>query len=440
MVSMQLALSEVEQLLGVAEPDEEGIANLEEFIIKCNTAEVDGEPLVEDSIYDRAVEILRTAKPDSDVLSELWDKSLETGILDEDLDIHLRDHPMLSIQTIKSWDDTKDFFDSIESNVTLFMSYKINGHGIRIVYQDGELVRATSRARNSGGRDLTKQCKSFCPTHIEAWEGCGVIEVRGEACLQVDKLDEVRTLTGKTLVSPFSAVSALIRPYATQEESSHLTFLAYRLFDGAQRDRSDEYVELEEVGFLTPDTDLIMLSEEEFDVDGSLRAGVEQSFHDVFEKKYSDGEFPYFCDGVVVEVDDHDIFEELGSDGSRAGGNIALKVGQWKQDQYTGIVQKIIWTSGKDKFSPVAIVASEPDKAMLDDEGNILNYEDLGVVVAQGNRVRRVPLYEPRNILMLDAYPGQPLSFRYGGEAGVVPCRADGSLLSDDAAKALLTN
>ena len=59
----------------------------------------------------------------------------------------------------------------------------------------------------------------------------------------------------------------------------------------------------------------------------------------------------------------------------------------------------------------------------------IENYKELGVITAGGNRVRKVPLYEPNNVLMLDAYIGNNLFFRYGGEAGVVPCFEDGTPL-----------
>lgn len=93
-----------------------------------------------------------------------------------------------------------------------------------------------------------------------------------------------------------------------------------------------------------------------------------------------------------------------------------------------------MWTKGKSKMSPVAIVAESPNKICFDDDGNISNYDDLGVLTSQGNSVKRVPLYEPKNILILSAYPGEVLHFRYGGEAGVVPCFADGRILKEDAA------
>ena len=160
------------------------------------------------------------------------------------------------------------------------------------------------------------------------------------------------------------------------------------------------------------------------------------SIVETFEEAYD--EFGYFCDGVVLEVNNRDLFSELGTEGNHNKGNIALKVGLWKQDLYSGYVQKIIWTKGKSKLSPVAIVADEPYKALFDYDGNITNMEDMGVLTAQGNSVKRVPLYEPKNIMILDAYEDELLCFRYGGEAGVVPCFPDGRTLNEDAAMNIL--
>ena len=43
-------------------------------------------------------------------------------------------------------------------------------------------------------------------------------------------------------------------------------------------------------------------------------------------------------------------------------------------------------------------------------------------------------------MMILDAYIGEPLYFKYGGEAGVVPCFPDGRLLKEDAVKEILTD
>ena len=42
-------------------------------------------------------------------------------------------------------------------------------------------------------------------------------------------------------------------------------------------------------------------------------------------------------------------------------------------------------------------------------------------------------------MIMLDAYVGNPLYFRYGGEAGVVPCFPDGTPLLDGKIKSALS-
>ena len=57
--------------------------------------------------------------------------------------------------------------------------------------------------------------------------------------------------------------------------------------------------------------------------------------------------------------------------------------------------------------------------------------KELGVLTAGGNKVTRVPLYEPNNMLMLQAYKGEVVNFRYGGESGVIPCFPDGTPLVD---------
>ena len=108
--------------------------------------------------------------------------------------------------------------------------------------------------------------------------------------------------------------------------------------------------------------------------------------------------------------------------------------------KYCGIVNKILWTKGKNKLTPVAIISDNEGDLIEDEYGEPKNLSEIGVLTSQGNRVKRVPLYEPKNIIILDAYVGEPLYFRYGGEAGVVPCFPDGRLLKEDIVKDILTD
>lgn len=434
MENFDLRLSNILELIdadGVAGFDDSKVEELEALINECNTRQKGSEYAnqVADSIYDTLYDMLKQVKPESGILSEIWE---DDGDITEYTDLLVK-HPMMSIETIKSYDskELSDWVDSMPDETGYFASFKINGHGIRVVYKDGYLVSATSRARSSAGRDLTEHMKIILGDYNEELADYGLVELRGEVCLKLDKLEQAREFN-PTIKSAFSAVSSLIRPSATQEEVELLDFLCYGFLkdDFFFEDREEEFQMISACGFKTPEY-LLIESCSKYDLMETIHSIVE-----TFEEAYD--EFGYFCDGVVLEVNNRDLFSELGTEGNHNKGNIALKVGLWKQDLYSGYVQKIIWTKGKSKLSPVAIVADEPYKALFDYDGNIVNMEDMGVLTAQGNSVKRVPLYEPKNIMILDAYEDELLCFRYGGEAGVVPCFPDGRTLNEDAAMNVL--
>lgn len=434
MENFDLRLSNILELIdadGVAGFDDSKVEELEALINECNTRQKGSEYAnqVADSIYDTLYDMLKQVKPESGILSEIWE---DDGDITEYTDLLVK-HPMMSIETIKSYDskELSDWVDSMPDETGYFASFKINGHGIRVVYKDGYLVSATSRARSSAGRDLTEHMKIILGDYNEELADYGLVELRGEVCLKLDKLEQAREFN-PTIKSAFSAVSSLIRPSATQEEVELLDFLCYGFLkdDFFFEDREEEFQMISACGFKTPEY-LLIESCSKYDLMETIHSIVE-----TFEEAYD--EFGYFCDGVVLEVNNRDLFSELGTEGNHNKGNIALKVGLWKQDLYSGYVQKIIWTKGKSKLSPVAIVADEPYNALFDYDGNIVNMEDMGVLTAQGNSVKRVPLYEPKNIMILDAYEDELLCFRYGGEAGVVPCFPDGRTLNEDAAMNIL--
>lgn len=407
------------------------IEELERLILDCNS-KMKGTytDQVADSIYDTLYDMLKTVKPDSEILQDIWE---EDGDISDYTEL-LQSNPMMSIETAKSYDCAAlmNFIERMpEEPTSYFASYKINGHGIRVVYKDGELVSATSRARASAGKDLTRHMRIILGERNDLLADYGMVELRGELCLRLDMLDKAREFN-PSIISAFSAVASMSRPYATEEEIKLLDFLCYGLIieDFYFNERQEEFDEIERLGYKVPQCAMVenVTRDELLEIMESLV----QSFEDSYE------EFGYFCDGVVFEVNDRVLFEEFGQEGNHNLGNIALKVGVWKQDKYYGFIQTILWTKGKTKLSPVAIVADKPDMILIDDNGTIVNYEELGVISAQGNKVRRVPLYNPKNIIILDAYVGEPIYFKYGSESGVVPCFPDGRLLSEDVVEEIL--
>ena len=404
-------LSQVD-LYGVSSLQEDKIEALERYIQDCNEAmNGDGEPLVEDAIYDKLVQLLTQVRSDSPVLQELWSEDDEVVGSYNKL---LEENPMVSILTVKSWSDDAitQFIQRMPETANYLASYKINGHGIRVVYNDGNLVEATTRGRSTNGRDITEHVKIILGDYNEALSEYGLVEIRGELALKLSNLDKAREFT-PGLKSAFSAVSSLIKPSATKEEVELLDFLTYGVYieDYDFSSKEEVFSQLSEWGFET--TEYISL--EEISKDDLLENMKEVV--SALESNYE--EFGYFCDGVVFEVSDGDVRSYLEGEGKYHNYNLALKVDSWSQDIYTGYIKEVTWKRGKFKLNPVAVVVED------------LNSNE-GVLTVQGNRVKNIPLYNPKNILILKAYIGSPLSFKYGGEAGVVPCFPDGKLLSED--------
>lgn len=412
------------------------VERLENYVRRCQKAQREGESLVVDAIYDRLIEILRQILPDSDLVRNIWE---ETDNFDfEEEDELFRKNPMFSIQTVKSFDckELEDFQKRLPDNVSfdVHLSYKENGFGIRLVYVNGDFYKARTRARASNGRDITAQLRYILGDclHIDELENFPVCEIRGELVLPFNNFDTARAYNS-SIVSPFSAVSSMSRDSASPEEWGLLSFVAYNFiaedFEFATKD--DMYSFIEELGFETPASWVI----EDLCKDTFI-----QDLQDIVaDCEEQAEEYDYYTDGLVLELNDRDLFRSMGDNGSNyCYGNIALKVGFWQQNIYMGYVQTILWTKGKTKLSPVAIIADEPDIIQFTDlcdhlyVGSIKeieNFEEMGVVTSAGNRVKRVPLYEPSNMLMLEATKGNPLYFRYGGEAGVIPCFTDGTPL-----------
>ena len=397
---------------GVSSLQEDKIEALERYIQDCNEAmNGDGEPLVEDAIYDKLVQLLTQVRSDSPVLQELWSEDDEVVGSYNKL---LEENPMVSILTVKSWNDDAitQFIQRMPETANYLASYKINGHGIRVVYNDGNLVEATTRGRSTNGRDITEHVKIILGDYNEALSEYGLVEIRGELALKLSSLDKAREFT-PGLKSAFSAVSSLIKPSATKEEVELLDFLTYGVYieDYDFSSKEEVFSQLSEWGFET--TEYISL--EDISKDDLLENMKEVV--SALESNYE--EFGYFCDGVVFEVSDGDVRSYLEGEGKYHNYNLALKVDSWSQDIYTGYIKEVTWKRGKFKLNPVAVVVED------------LNSNE-GVLTVQGNRVKNIPLYNPKNILILKAYIGSPLSFKYGGEAGVVPCFPDGKLLSED--------
>lgn len=386
---------------GIESVTENLVERLEYFILSCNMNHNAGTPLVEDAVYDKLVEILEQVSPNSHLLKQVWSEDSEVE-LDADLNKFLFEYPMKSIRTVKnlSYEDLSWFIDKLPDTFDLFFSLKENGHGIRLVYNCGYLELATTRGRSTAGRDITSHLRVLLGDTCESLIDQGVVELRAELVLPFSNLEEARGFN-PDIKSAFTAVSSMSRESATEAEICLLRVVAYDIL-GDNLDfatLSDKYEFIESLGFETP-------------LAWSVEDVSKYEFMETLNSVWTDiesasSEYDYYTDGIVMSVNNLALFDSLGDDNCKYRfGNAALKVGKWQQDLYSAEILEVNWISGKTKLTPVAIVE--------------------GVLTETGNTVTNIPLYGPNYILLLEAYPGNIIHFRYGGEAGVIPTTADG--------------
>lgn len=387
---------------------QEVIDILEKSILDCQEAANRGEELVSDAIYDVLIERLRQLDPSNQLLYRVW--SEDESELDPTIDKMLEQYPMKSIQTVKEYTskvytDYVKYFRKYYTSLRMIVSVKLNGHGGRAIIQKGNLIKGTSRGRATNGKDITSQVGNIIGTYFPQLEHLDHVELRFEVLLPFENLEKARVYNS-TIKSAFTGVSSMLRASASKEENQLLKIVVYDILsDDLHFDYlSDKYEYIKSLGLEVPlyMCETVNANElTEFVKDTLLK----------FEVMTED--YQYFLDGLVVSVDSIEVFKEFGEEESFRLGNIALKLGKWEQNGYSGVIDRIIWEGGKSRLTPVALL-----------EGD-------GVPTASGSSVRRVPLYAPYNILLLEAYPQNVIHFKYGGEAGVVPTTPDGKLLKE---------
>lgn len=369
----------------------------ESYFKQLQDAAADGEPLVQDPVYDRYKKILQEIKPGSVLLKGNWEKDSDVALTEYDK--LLKEYGMRSIRTCTTDDEIKKAFANVLSKLPIEVctSCKMNGHACRVVYNEGDLVSATTRGRYKKGRDITRHLRKILGDHNEYLEGYGLVEIRGELLVTFDDFENKLRYSCKT---PLSSVTSLVRDSATDEDLKYLHFVAYKMLIDEDDDTfdtlSEEMDTLANIGFETP----------------FRRVSIIKTFDDIkrelrfFESHVENFTNTYDTDGIVMAVNNDSMFYSMGLDGNAFLANIAIKMGHWECNMYSSIIKNIVWEKGKSWFTPKAEIEA--------------------VMTANGATVTTVPLYNVGVMNKLKLIPGMPIHFRFGGETGVQLLTPDG--------------
>lgn len=269
--------------------------------------------------------------------------------------------PMLSCQKAQDTAKVTAWLQKLTKKLgytpDVMLSWKADGISCSLVYQDGQLIEASTRGDGPTGQDLMAHVRLMqtVPQHIS---GPGRIEVRGEIVCPKASLQGLTDRNGKQYADCRSAASSLCNQDTPSKDVSRLEFWAWEVIADGQRYQDLMPGVLGYLGFekhCYRETD-----------DGSH---IEQMLLRCGEMR---DQCPIPVDGIVIRIDDNTVFQAQGFTDHHPKGSIAYK---FPAQTTTTVIRRIEITVGATGrrtpvawFEPVTILGRTVEKASLGSE------------------------------------------------------------------------
>lgn len=297
------------------------------------------EPSIDDVTYDKLVEALRQARPESPVLDELGEPDPSMG-KDRRFPPVAHDVPMLSLDKCYDDETLEKWREKIKGPVTV--TPKIDGVACAIRYDEkGRLALAATRGNGKVGENVTQNARGIVdlPAQIDAKKlGGRPVEVRGEIYMS---LSNFRKNWADVAPNPRNLTAGALRQKEADESARYgLQFFTYDLLGTTFATEREKNEVAEELGFPLPE--LLYVPE-----DGDLSA----AFRHYAERR---ADLDYEIDGVVMKADRTDERERLGTTAHHPRWAIAYKLqGEGAQTR----LKDVLWSVGRSGvITPVAVV------------------------------------------------------------------------------------
>ena len=330
-----------------------------------------GQTIMSDAEFDNKLgELKQWEKETGIVLSNSPTHNVGSTVLDNIKEVTHKT-PMLSLNKCHSAEEVMKF----AGNNNLVASVKLDGLSCRLIYKDGNLVRAESRGNGIVGNDITEAVKQFqnIPLHINK-EGTYIID--GEALIKLDDFAEINK-NGKFKNSRNLAAGTLANLDTLVVKDRKLSWYAWEVVEGYKNNSfTFSLLEAHNLGFdVVPFANLAL-------ADMSIDEAIEYFLDEAKEKFLPQ-------DGVVFKFDDVAYGKSLGNTSHHYRNGIAYKV---FNDSVETTLRDIEWSSGKTGvltpvaiFDTVDIEGSEVSRASLH---NISVMQDIiGVTMWKGQKI-----------------------------------------------------
>ena len=357
--------------------------------------------------------------------------------------------PMRSIETIKDADEVREFDARVRkllgledglfaAEVTYMAEPKFDGLSIELVYEDGVLVRGSTRGDGETGEDVSENLRTIRSIPLRLREDGpaegrrGVLAVRGEALMPLSEFESLTRRQIEEGAEPApnarNAAAGSIRQLDSSVTASRrLDFYAYDVLFADRATFDSQHALLD------------ALRAWGFRVEAGVKrcAGIEEAIAFHAEIGARRERLPYEVDGVVIKVDDRAAHARLGMRARSPRWAVAFKFPP--REEVTQVVDIVVQVGRTGKLTPVAQLKPVDVSGVTVSRATLHNQDEIDrkdVRVGDTVRVRRAGDVIPEVVeVLLDQRPR-------GAKTFVMPerCPACGAAVEREGAAHLCTN
>jgi len=354
---------------------------------------VKGEPIISDYEYDQLYRrLLELEKEYPELITPDSPSQRVGGAPLEGFETVAHDPPMLSLDNaydegeVQAWETR--LRKALGRKIEYMAETKIDGVAISLEYEDGLLVRGSTRGDGYTGDDITANLKTIHDIPLRLNNAPrGHLEVRGEVYMTREglaRLNKKREAEGLPLfANPRNATAGTLklldpREVAKRQLHAWLYYLISRVPGVETQEKALEA--LERWGF-------------QVNPQRRLCRNLDELFRFYREVEAVRENLPYNIDGLVVKVNDLRAQEVLGATAKAPRWAIAFK---FKAEQATTKVESIEWSVGR--------------------AGSITPVANLSPVLLAGTTVKRAGLFNPERVAELDVREGDTVIVEKAGD------------------------
>lgn len=307
------------------------IRYLVDYLNQCNKAYDEGNPFISDKEYDDLYfELVQLERYYNTYLPNSPTQIIDYQVVNS-LKKVKHNHPMLSLDKTKDWNEFLRYFDNIDMSKSVVGMLKLDGLTCTLEYENGKLIGAETRGNGEEGEDILHNALGVrnIPNKINKTDR---FVIDGEIICTYFDFEKFKN----EYANPRNFAAGSIRLLDAEECSKrNLTFVAWNVVEGGTNSHMKNLELADKLGFTSvPWTSSFDWDAKEFLVEKARELG-------------------YPIDGLVGKFDDIEFGLSLGSTSHHSKAAMAFKF--YDETAITELID-IQWTMGRTGvLTPVAI-------------------------------------------------------------------------------------